>query len=297
MLSIRTIGVSCTIILSSLVVGATTSAAQESFDQFSNAVSEDSRAINYSAIDDVYSAVTVKKGARYDIRYSALNQNGLAALNSFANFFANVDPTILDKDEQLAYWLNFRNLLIIRAIADDLPGRSFKRLRGDVAEPGDLWTRKLLAVNGVSVSIDDIEKKIILANWSNPNVLYGLYQGADGGVAFYPPKNFTGANVQQELAERGRHYINSRRTIRVRRNKATIPAVFSWYKSYLFGGDDANVLTHIKGLAESDLRTDLEEAEEVKYAKMSYSLDEVVVQQQRQQFQQRPSSGRGPVGS
>jgi len=296
MFNLRTMRVSGSVFLGSLALSVTNAAAQHAFDQFQTVTKESNRTVNYEVIDEVYDTVTVKKGARYDFRYSGLNQNGRSTLSSFANFFSTIDPTTLNKDEQLAYWLNFRNLLVIRGIAADLPGRSFKRKRGNVEEPGELWTRKRLSVNGVAVSIDDIEKKIILANWSDPNIIYGLYQGSEGGVAFYPPKNFTGANVHEELAERGRHFVNSKRVIRIRRDKATLPAIYGWYKAKLFGGDEAVIMEHIKALAENPLRAELEGVSEIKFGKMDYTLDEVVVRQQRQQFPQT-SGGSRPIGS
>ena len=296
MLKRKQLGIAGSIFLAAATLGAGPVAAQSSFDQFQTSTDESTQTVSYEVMDEVYDAVSAKKGDRYQFRYSVLNQRGRETLNTFANFLAGVDPTTLNKDEQLAYWLNFRNLLVIRAIAADLPGRSFKRKRGDFEAPGELWTRKRLSVNGVSLSIDDIEKKIILANWSDPNIVYGLYQGSKGGVAFYPPKNFTGATVKDELAERGRHFVNSKRVVRVRRDTATFSAIYDWYKSDLFENDDAAVKGHIESLADSDLKAELSNISEIKYNKMDYGLDEIVVHQQRQQFPQS-SGGGGPIGS
>ena len=296
MLKRKQLGMAGSIFLAAAMLGAGPAAAQSSFEQFQTSTDESAQPVSYEVMDEIYDAVSAKKGDRYQFRYSVLNQRGRDTLNTFANFLADIDPTTLNKDEQLAYWLNFRNLLVIRAIAADLPGRSFKRKRGDFETPGELWTRKRLSVNGVSLSIDDIEKKIILANWSDPNIVYGLYQGAKGGVAFYPPTNFTGAAVKAELAERGRHFVNSKRVIRVRRGKASLPAIYDWYKKDLFDGDDALVTQHVEGLAESDLKQELAGASAIEFKKMDYGLDEIVVRQQRQQ---RPQStgGVGPIGS
>lgn len=289
-------GLSGAFLLGVVSFGFNAAAAQDSFDQFQTAASERGAAIDYGAIDKLYDQVTVKNGDRYDFRYSVMNRAALGPLNTFAKALASLDPTTMSKDEQLAYWLNFRNLLVIRAIATDLPGRKFKRGRGTFDEPGELWTRKRLSVSGVSVSIDDIERKIILANWSDPNIIYGLYQGSEGGVAYYPAKNFNGAEVHDDLAERGRHFVNSRRVIRVRRDKATAPAIYDWYKANLFGGDDAAVLDHLRNLADDDLSADLANAEKVEFKKMDYDLDEVVVRQQRQQLPELSTRGVGGGG-
>lgn len=270
-----------TLALAASVGLPTTSLAQDGFDKFTVAASS-GQTIDYSPLDQFLQRVTQSDKGRNKFRYDALNQSGQQALQAYVNFLSRIQPANLTKDEQLAYWLNLRNLLIVKAIATDNP-RSFKKARGTYSEPGEMWTRKRLTVDGVNLSIDDIERNIILANWSsNPDIIYGLYQGSEGGPAFNPVQCFTGANVENELSARGTAYVNSRRVVRVRGDSVNAPAVFDWYAPTLFEGDQSKVLAHLASHAQGDLSGKISGATSVKFVKMDYDVDRLVIRQQRQ---------------
>ena len=264
--------------------------AQTPFETFKKYDSESVTEIDYSPIDQLYSAVSVEKGERLNFRYDVLRGEGLQFLDSFAEVLASFTPTSLSRNEQLAYWLNLRNLLVIRAIASEHKGRNLKNARGDFANPGEMWTRERISVEGVSLSIHDIEKEIILANWSSPEVLYGLYQGVKGGPAFAPPENFSGATVDQQLRERGEHYINSRRVLRVRNRDVRAPAIYSWYSAVLFENSDQAVIAHLQTYAKEKLAEALSGAEALSFAKMNYGIDEEQVRQQQVDLSRRPGA-------
>ena len=265
--------------------------AQTPFDKFAAADPASTRKIDYKPIDDFYEAVSVKSRKRQDFRYSVLKDQGVAVLDSYIGFFATISPSEFSKNEQLAFWLNLRNLLVIRNIAVDKPSRSLKKERGDFQSPGDMWTQKHITVEGVALSIDDIERRIILAHWSDPNIIYGLYQGVKGGPSFQPPKNFAGAAIQGELAARGASFINSRRTLRIKKDEVRLPAVYEWYKEVLFNNDDAAIISHIGSHANEKLRAKLEAVTAIDYAVMDYGLDQHV---ERQQLGPRSSGFTGP---
>ena len=278
-------------VLATIVVAP--ASAQSPFDKFTEHNAESTRRIDYTPIDDFYKAVSVKSRERQNFRYGILNDQGLDVLDSYIGFFSTIRPSEFSQDEQLAYWLNLRNLLVIRNIAADKPSRSLKKARGDFEGPGKMWTQQRVTVEDVPLSIDDIERRIILAHWNNPNIIYGLYHGVKGGPSFRPPKNFTGAAVHDELSARGVGFVNSRRAVRIKKDEARLPAIFQWYKETLFAGDDSAVLAHVKGHANDKLRTKLEPVTSVEYAAMDYGLDQHI---ERQQLAPR-SSGIGGADS
>lgn len=268
-------------------------AAETPFDKFATYDAESARSVNYSSVDEFYAAVTVKDSARRNFRYSVLRDSaGAGPLEAYVDFLAGLSPTTFSKDEQLAYWLNLRNILIIRGIATSGSDRSLKRARGEFENPGEMWTRKRISVEGVPVSIDDIERHIILANFNSPDIVYGLYQGVKGGPAFSPAANFSGAEVHEQLAERGKNFVNARRVLRVRNSEVRAPAVFTWYKDALFNGEDQAVIDNLKGHANGSLGQKLSEVTSLGTSRMNYNLDIEVVRQQRV-----PAPSSGPVYS
>ncbi|MGF1545614.1 MAG: DUF547 domain-containing protein [Parvularculaceae bacterium] len=256
--------------------------AQSGLEKFATSNEDNPQTINYGPIDEFIDAVSVKRGDRRNFRYSVLSDQGKPALDAYISSLTGITPTALSKREQLTYWLNLHNLLVLRAVASEGGKRSLKRPRGEFDDPGELWTRKLVSVEGAPVSLDDIERRIVLANWSSePNVMYGLYQGIEGGPAFEPPKTFSSETLDADLKSRGVAFVNERRSVRVRRDSARVPAIYEWYKASLFGGDDAQVLDHVKSLATDDLADDLSGATKVSYNKMDFGVEEEVVRQQR----------------
>lgn len=239
------------------------------------------RRIDYSQIDEFYDVFGVDKGDRRIFRFSAMTENAARVSGGFVTFMGGLKPSTFHEDEQLAYWLNLRNLLVIRAIASETPKRTLKKARGDVENPGEMWTRKRLEVEGKQVSIDDIEKKHLLAKWSNPDVLYGMYQGSRGGPAFTKPATFSSDTVWEQLKQNGTHFVNSSRVVSVRNSTVRLPAVYDWYKASLFGGDDGAVLQHLKDHAQGDLATDIADATAITTKKMDYKLDAVPAPRER----------------
>lgn len=269
--------------------------AQTPFDKFSSEAADSERSVDYSAIDRFYSSVTVQKGSRRNFRYSVLKGSGGNILDAYVRSISSVKPTQLSKDEQLAYWLNLRNLLVVQAIAAETPVRNLKNARGDFDAPGDMWTRKRVTVEDVSVSIDDIERNIILKNWNNPNLIYGLYQGVKGGAGFVPPKAFKGTSIEEDLRSRAAYYINLHRTLRVKKSDVRTSAIYDWYKASLFGGDDQQIIAHLKSHAQDRLAEDLKDVSTVSFVKMDYKLDEEQVREQQQRYDIPRSSA--PTGS
>jgi len=285
-------GFTAAIAAAMLIAQPVTAFAEDKFDVFTVYDEANTQFIGYDEFDTFLKHFGVKRGKRLNMHYSAMRPQGVVFLDSYRDALGGVSPSKMSRQEQLAYWLNLRNLLVIRAIAVDSPGRSLKGERGDHADPGEMWTRRRLTIEGVSLSIDDIERHIILRNFDDPNIIYGLYQGVKGGPALWN-KGFRGATVHQELEALGKTYVNDGGVIRVRSNEVRVPLVFHWYKQALFNGEDSKVIEHLTAIAKPQLGASLGAITSLGKQKFSYSLDE---HQVRQQQQYRPSSGGGVGG-
>ncbi len=72
------------------------------------------------------------------------------------NAVNRVEYSALTSDEQLAFWLNLHNVVVIDEIAKRYPISSPQRIRMREYNNGSLFEAKLVAVNGVSLSLNDI---------------------------------------------------------------------------------------------------------------------------------------------
>ena len=79
-----------------------------------------------------------------------------------------------DKNEQLAYWLNLHNAVVFEQLAQRYPFSNLKKLRKSGKNLPSLWDQKLVTVEGVAMSLNDIQNNILIRHWQTPMVLYGL---------------------------------------------------------------------------------------------------------------------------
>lgn len=245
----------------------------DGFAQFATYNGEDTRAVSYEPYEQLLETFTEQERGRTKIYYSAMAGTGERFVDATVEGFLRIDPTPLNRNEQLAYWLNLHNLLVVQRYAGEDP-RGVKRDRGSGDEPGSLWTRNGASVNGTQMSIKDIEEKIIAAHWGDiPDVIFGLYQGAEGGPSLQE-KPFTGANVRNELAAIATKYLDERRAYQVRSGRLEVSEFFAWYKPMFFGDDDARVIQLIATHAPKD-RDAIAAATEVRYRKFDYGSDAI----------------------
>ena len=273
-------------------------AQENAYDTFAVTDNESTQTIDYAPINRFLSTYSREERKRTAIYYDAMQGAGEEFLTSVLTFFESVDPRSLNRNEQLAYWLNLRNLLVIQDFAGNGP-KSIASERGSPTDPGSSWTKKRITLAGVSISIHDIETKILNQHWENPDIIYGLYQGSQGGAPL-PREMFQGPSTKKQLRTLGQTYVNTNKILRIRKNSVTAPAIYSWYKADYFNDDDTIVQAHLAALTiKSDAKKDISEAKSVKYSDFNYRSDASEprrVSSPRQSNRSLPSSGAGTRG-
>ena len=152
------------------------------------------------------------------------------------------------------------------------------KARGTPDAPGEMWSKKRITVQGTELSLHDIEKHIVVANFADkPNAVFGLYQGTKGGPSF-PAKAYTGANIDAQLEAAGKDHVDD--LLKVKKSKAQIPAVLSWYASDLHGGDNEALRAQLVSLSSAKDAKKLSDVTEFEARKFSYSSDELIIRQQ-----------------
>ncbi len=252
--------------------------------------------VDHQPLGSFLEVFAVVEGGRRAINYSAARGRGADYLSSYAQFLSTLTPSALRSDEQLAYWLNLRNALVLHAFSEK-GGGNFKKLRGAFDAPGEGWTEKRVTVEGIELSIDDIERGIILRNWRNPLVLYGLYQASASGPQLYE-RGFSGKAVWQELNSVGVKYANVGAALRVRGEVLQLAPVYGWSRPFLFTDDDMEVKAHVASLAADRLRTKVESTTSINYAPFDYRLEKHEPRSVSRELESARSSGGGfPSGS
>lgn len=284
------------IILSAIIGGLLPSAIANSISEKFSASSETSEhRVDYRPIGQFTDAFCTETSRRTACAFDAIGQQGREYLTRYSAYLQQIPVSELDENDQLAFWLNTRNVLILHAIAEANNKRSLRSARGTFEAPGEMWTEKRITIEGVELSIDDIERYILLANFDTPNIIYGLYQGTKGGPPL-APSGFTGETVLDDLEQMGQAFVDSRTGVRVRRNRVDISAIYDWYSEALFGGDEASLRDHLISLSSDNPAEALAGDTALQTTRFNYSTDNHVIRQQSPAARTGGSFGGGATG-
>jgi len=252
--------------------------------------------IDYGVFDEMMRKVAVEQGGRPRIAYDFLREQNTQFIDDYIQYLEGQTVEALPKDEQLAYWLNLQNILVVKAVLDDSKKKkSLKKLRGTADAPGPLWTKQRITVAGQNMSLQDIEGKL-LTEFDTPNVIYGIYQGVRGGPSLTSTA-YRGSNVQDMLAKNATRYINSKGIVRVNRDVVEVTPIFLWYNNDVFGGEDMALTEHLKAYAYPNLKSNLYRGKSFEAKKLNYRLDNYVVPEAQTESTTRSRSSGGGYGS
>jgi hypothetical protein len=204
----------------------------------------------------------VTKAARKDLKayLAALSKTAVSKLN---------------EKEQRAFWANLYNALTIEVILDHYPVKSIRDIS---ISPGLFaigpWGKKLIEVEGRSLSLDDIEHRILRKVWKDPRVHYSV-NCASIGCPNLPAEPFTGAKLEKLLDDGARAYVNHPRGVSVAANgRVTASSIYDWF-SEDFGSSDANVLAHLRKYADKSLLEKLNAARSISSYAYDWSLNDL----------------------
>lgn len=146
--------------------------------------------------------------------------------------------------EQIAFWLNLYNVIVINKIIEEYPIQNLKSLRSTKRGKKSFWSEKVTTIEGVPLSLLDIEH-ILFTNFDTPEIAFGLWQGSIGGPRL---RNFayTGSNVKRALENNAMEFVNSNRGLRPPKGSRVSVSKFYEWALPAFGTSADHVLQFIK---------------------------------------------------
>lgn len=230
----------------------------------SRAVAKSSKATVGTRMKSSINKLTGLEGNRFhfeafkDEKYQNLFSN---IRNSLEKVPSEAPLKLFSKDEQLAYWLNLYNVTLLDEIMKVYPER---RLEDFLYDDEAILEKKILKVNGVKLSLDDIHYNILFNKYNkDPLIMYGLYQGIIGGpnIRRYA---YTGKNVWNALESNANDFINSNRgTYADKKNIVRASTLYKRNKIY-FPNFKPDLKKHLLKYLEGYTRFALEDAKKVK---------------------------------
>jgi Protein of unknown function, DUF547 len=191
-----------------------TPAAQES--------TEAGRSKTFDQLLDLY----VRNG---DVYYRAIKSER-AKLDSYVNRLATASVDTLSREEQIAFWLNAYNALVLRTVADHYPiqGRSSEYPAKSIRQIPGAFERLPHRVAGRTLTLDQIEQTV-LSSFHDPRVYFALGRGAVGSGRLRS-EAFTPARLEEQLADVAAECVTRAQCLTIDRESGKVGAssIFSW---------------------------------------------------------------------
>ncbi|WP_420585776.1 DUF547 domain-containing protein [Ruegeria sp.] len=206
------------------------------------------------------------------VAYSQVTQSDRARLDRYLTDLQAVDSARLTRDQQLAYWINLYNAVTVDVILDNYPVASIRDIREGPLSIGP-WNQPLVQVGGETLTLNDIEHRIIRPTYNEPRIHYALNCAAVGCPNLMG-RAWEAKTLERDLAAAERAYINDPRGVRFDENGGLILSkIYIWFRED-FGPNEQAVLTYIQTAADPELRAKLQEVRRVKAYKYDWTLND-----------------------
>jgi hypothetical protein len=190
--------------------------------QAQESLADGARRKSFDQLLDLY----VRNG---DVYYRALKAER-AKLDGYVNLIATASVDKLSREEQIAFWLNAYNAIVLRTIVDhypiagkspDYPSKSIRQIPG-------AFERLQHRVAGRTLTLDQIEKDV-LPTFNDPRVFFALGRGAVGSGRLRS-EAFVPARIEEQLSDVAAECLSRGQCVQIDAESAKVGAspIFSW---------------------------------------------------------------------
>jgi len=133
--------------------------------------------------------------------------------------------------ERMAFWINAYNLFTLRAIVDHYPIRSHfftMQPRNSIRQIDGVWTRLTWRAAGQTVTLDDIEHRILRPEFKDPRVHFAI-NCASIGCPVLQNEPYRAAALDQQLDAAARRYLASPEGLQVDGSTLRVSSILKWY--------------------------------------------------------------------
>ena len=218
---------------------------------------------NWGNILSLYARTNTDGLTEFDYAALKASSMNMEILSNYINQMSAQKPSKLSRNDAMAYWANLYNALTVQVVAQNYPVKSIRKIKsGYRAGP---WKRKLVTVEGRTLSLDNIEHDILRPTYKTPLVHY-MVNCASVGCPNLKATPWVGATLLADQKAAARAYINSPRGVKFNNGRLQVSSIYKWFKAD-FGSNEIGVLAHLNQFAEADLKAALSKHQKIdKYA-------------------------------
>ncbi|CUK07426.1 hypothetical protein RUE5091_02941 [Ruegeria denitrificans] len=206
------------------------------------------------------------------VAYAQVTQADRARLDGYLADLQAIDPTQLARNQQLAYWINLYNAVTVDVVLESYPITSIRDIKDGPLSIGP-WTRPLVQVTGQTLTLNDIEHRIIRPTFNEPRIHYALNCAAVGCPNLMD-RAWRADTLERDFAAAEHAYINDPRGVSFSdRGGLVLSKIYIWFRED-FGPDEKAVLDYIETAAAPALRTRVQAAPRVTGYKYDWALND-----------------------
>ena len=209
------------------------------------------------------------------IAYGQIETADSVLLAGYVAALGGVRVDALSRNQQLAYWINLYNALVVKLVLDHKPEKSIQDI--DLASglfSSGPWGAKLIAVEGEDLSLNDIEHRILRPIWNDPRLHYAV-NCASVGCPNLQRHAFTAENMEAMLEDAARTYINHPRGVRLGPNGLVLSKIYAWFNAD-FGGSEDGVRAHLLKYATGETAARIKSGTEIAGFEYDWRLNAAV---------------------
>lgn len=229
------------------------------------------RNTNSSPINHEHWDQLVKKHVKDDgfVDYKGFIRDSME-LNRYLDQLSAVHPDdkSWSRNEQMAYWINAYNAFTIRLIVRNYPVESIKDIKKGIAFVNSVWDIKFIKIEGKVYDLNNIEHGILRKDFKDARV-HAAVNCASYSCPALRNEAFTAENLDAQLTDAMRKFVNDPIRNKVTKEKAQISEIFKW-----FSGDFVRDAGSVKAFINRYAETKIGESTPLSYFDYQWSLNE-----------------------
>jgi len=209
--------------------------------------------INHGLFDEFLLNNVNETDALRTVNYKGVSATDKNKLSDYLQQLQLIDPRTYNKDEQLAYWVNLYNALVINLVITHYPIDSIRNIGDGFTGP---WNIELATIAGKAITLNKIEHGILRPLWQENRIHY-VINCASTGCPDVPTKSFSSININKQLNNAASRFINQNKGAYIVNNTMTVSSIYKWF-SVDFGSSEQALLDHLKQFALPPFKKEIE---------------------------------------
>ena len=219
--------------------------------------------------------VQSERGEVNRIAYAMVSDKERNRLSSYIEKMQKISINDYQRDEQLAYWINLYNAVTVDIVLKNYPVESIRDI--DIS-PGFFsdgpWGKKVLNIQGETLSLNDIEHRILRPIWKDARIHFAV-NCASLGCPNLQQRAFMAKTINKQLDSAAQEFIAHPRGVRLVSDGVIVSSIFSWFQQD-FGETEEDVIAYIQRYANNEMHAKLEGMQFFAGDEYDWSLNDVL---------------------